>query len=46
MRAFINDFLKDKLDNFLHKNPEIAQTIETKIKQSERKEKSSPELEK
>ncbi len=39
MRAFINDFLKDKLDNFLHKNPEIAQTIETKIKQSEKERK-------
>ena len=39
MRAFINDFLKDKLDNFLHKNPEIAQTIENKIKQSEKERK-------
>ena len=39
MRAFINDFLKDKLDNFLHKNPEVAQTIETKIKQSEKERK-------
>jgi topoisomerase-4 subunit B len=39
MRAFINDFLKDKLDNFLHKNPEIAKTIETKIKQSEKERK-------
>lgn len=39
MRAFINDFLKDKLDNFLHKNPETAQTIENKIKQSEKERK-------
>ena len=39
MRAFINDFLKDKLDNFLHKNQEVAQTIETKIKQSEKERK-------
>ena len=39
MRAFINDFLKDKLDNFLHKNPEVAKTIENKIKQSEKERK-------
>jgi topoisomerase-4 subunit B len=36
MRAFINDFLKDKLDNYLHKNPDVAELIERKIKQSER----------
>ena len=39
MRAFINDFLKDKLDNFLHKNPEVAKTIENKIKQFEKERK-------
>ena len=39
MRAFINDFLKDKLDNYLHRNPEVAETIEKKIKQSERERK-------
>ncbi len=39
MRAFINDFLKEKLDNYLHKNPQIAETIEKKIKQSERERK-------
>jgi topoisomerase-4 subunit B len=39
MRAFINDFLKDKLDNFLHKNPEVAKAIENKIKQSEKERK-------
>lgn len=39
MRAFINDFLKNQLDNFLHKNPQVAQTIETKIKQSEKERK-------
>jgi topoisomerase-4 subunit B len=39
MRAFINDFLKDKLDNYLHRHPEIADTIEKKIKQSERERK-------
>ncbi len=39
VRAFINDFLKEKLDNYLHRNPQIAETIERKIKQSERERK-------
>ena len=39
MRAFINDFLKDKLDNHLHRNPDVAELIERKIKQSERERK-------
>jgi topoisomerase-4 subunit B len=39
MRAFVNDFLKDKLDNYLHRNPDVAETIEKKIKQSERERK-------
>ncbi len=39
MRAFINDFLKEKLDNYLHRNPEVAEVIERKIKQSEKERK-------
>jgi topoisomerase-4 subunit B len=39
MRAFVNDFLKDKLDNYLHRNPDVAEIIEKKIKQSERERK-------
>lgn len=39
MRAFINDFLKEKLDNFLHRNPEVADVLEKKIKQSEKERK-------
>jgi topoisomerase IV subunit B len=39
MRSFINDFLKDKLDNYLHRNPQVAEMIERKIKQSERERK-------
>ena len=39
MRAFVNDFLKEKLDNYLHKNPDVAEMIERKIKQSERERK-------
>ena len=47
IRAFINDFLKDKLDNFLHKNPEMNQTNwKRKLSSRKRKEKFSPELEK
>jgi len=39
MRAFINDFLKERLDNFLHKNPEVAEVLERKIKQAEKERK-------
>ena len=39
MRAFVNDFLKEKLDNFLHRNPEIVDILEKKIKQSEKERK-------
>ncbi len=39
MRAFVNDFLKEKLDNFLHKNPDLVQSLENKIKQSEKERK-------
>lgn len=39
MRAFINDFMKTKLDNFLHKNPSVAEIMERKIKQSEKERK-------
>jgi topoisomerase IV subunit B len=39
MRSFVLDFLKRKLDNFLHKNPDIAGEIQKKIQQSERERK-------
>ncbi len=39
MRAFITDFLKRELDNFLHKNPEVAEALQRKILQSERERK-------
>tara|TARA_Y100000385_G_C13081726_1_gene634276 strand:+ start:500 stop:2383 length:1884 start_codon:yes stop_codon:yes gene_type:complete len=39
MRAFVNDFLKEKLDNYLHRNPKIAEILEKKIKQSEKERK-------
>lgn len=39
MRSFVMDFLKKYLDNYLHKNPEIADAIQRKILQSERERK-------
>ena len=39
VRAFVMDFLKEKLDNFLHRNPELVQGLENKIKQSEKERK-------
>ena len=39
MRAFIADFLKTELDNFLHKNSEVAQVLLAKINRSERERK-------
>jgi topoisomerase IV subunit B len=39
VRGFVNDFLKEQLDNYLHKNPETAQILENRIKQSERERK-------
>ena len=38
VRVYINDFLKTKLDNFLHKNNEIAESLYRKILQAEEKE--------
>ena len=35
VRTFVNDFIKTNLDNFLHKNTEVAQALERNIKQSE-----------
>ena len=35
VRAFINDFLKTELDNYLHRNTDVAEIIEKKIKQAE-----------
>ena len=39
MRAFVADFLKKELDNFLHKNPQTAEAIQIKINRSERERK-------
>ncbi len=39
MRSFIGDFLATKLDNFLHKNPETTNALQSKILESERERK-------
>ena len=39
IRTFVGNFLKEKLDNFLHKNPETADALQEKIQRSERERK-------
>jgi topoisomerase-4 subunit B len=39
VRTFVINFIKEKLDNFLHKNQEIAGQLESRIRQSERERK-------
>ena len=39
VRTFINDFVTNQLDNYLHKNPEVAKDMLKRIQQSERERK-------
>lgn len=39
IRAFIGDFIKEQFDNFLHKNPDVANIILQKIQTNERERK-------
>ncbi len=39
VRTFVNDFVKTKLDNYLHKNPPTADALLRKILQAERERK-------
>lgn len=39
VRNFVVDFLKEHLDNFLHKNPQTADALKRRIEQSERERK-------
>jgi len=39
VRTFITDFVKTKLDNYLHKNPDTAEKIQKKIIQAEKERK-------
>ncbi|RMF30606.1 MAG: type IIA DNA topoisomerase subunit B, partial [Bacteroidetes bacterium] len=46
MRAFVNDFIKTELDNYLHRNPATAEALEKRIKQSERERKEIASIKK
>ncbi len=39
VRTFVVNFVKEKLDNYLHQNPETVKALEKRIKQSERERK-------
>lgn len=39
VKSFIADFIKTNLDNYLHKNPSVAEAIKKRIEQSERERK-------
>lgn len=39
LRTFVNDFVKTELDNYLHKNPSVADALLKRILQSERERK-------
>jgi len=39
MRAFVGDFIGRELDNFLHKHPQVAETLQQRILQNERERK-------
>lgn len=39
MRSFIGDFIGRELDNFLHKNPEVAEVLQQRILSNERERK-------
>lgn len=39
VRTFVNDFVKERLDNYLHMNPESRDALKKRIEQSERERK-------
>ncbi|KAA3622495.1 MAG: type IIA DNA topoisomerase subunit B [Flavobacterium sp.] len=39
VRSYINDFVKTQLDNYLHKNPAVAEKIQRKIMMAEKERK-------
>ncbi|MFI3288220.1 MAG: DNA topoisomerase IV subunit B [Rikenellaceae bacterium] len=40
VRSFVLDFLKEALDNFLHKNPSVAEVLQKKITEAEKERKA------
>ncbi len=39
VRSFVNDFIKERIDNYLHMNPETRDAIKKRIEQSEKERK-------
>lgn len=39
LRTFVNDFIKTELDNYLHRNNDVAEALQKRILQSERERK-------
>jgi len=39
VRSFINDFIKERIDNYLHMHPEVRDAIKKRIEQSEKERK-------
>jgi topoisomerase IV subunit B len=39
VRTFVNDFMKEKLDNYLHMHPQVRDALKKRIEQSERERK-------
>ncbi len=46
IRSFVTDFIKKNLDNYLHKNKDVADAILRRIQQSERERKEISEIKK
>ena len=44
IRTFVSNFMAKELDNYLHRNPEIAEALEDKIKESERTRKKVSDI--
>ncbi|MBT3933276.1 MAG: type IIA DNA topoisomerase subunit B, partial [Bacteroidetes bacterium] len=40
IKSFVNDFIKKELDDYLHKNPDVADTLHRRIIQSEKERKA------
>lgn len=46
IRTFMSDFLTKALDDFLHRNPEVAKAMQARIQQSERERKDMADIKK
>ncbi len=46
VRNFVIDFVKENLDNYLHKNPIVAETLQQKILEAERERKAMQTIQK